>query len=216
MTTIPAAVQRVGLKGLRNVVLVAVAVNRMSLRDSAQRARLWRHSVKAACWSRQLARRSGACPPDEAFLGGLIHDLGTAVILSTQPAKADVALRLEREGRSRVEAEHWVFGQTHADLGALLCEIWSFAPDLVCAVALHHASIPDLRCHPSRTPLVDAVHAGCRLGMEAFDKAEARENAERFAALPEDFRAHHGLAPDLLEGLGDLQAEMDELLSWMK
>lgn len=77
---------------------------------------------------------------DDAVAGGLLHDVGKLVLISSEPG--DFAA-LAREAAERglplhtVEREH--LGITHADVGAYLLGLWGLPYPLVDAVARHHS-----------------------------------------------------------------------------
>jgi HD-like signal output (HDOD) protein len=93
---------------------------------------------------------------DQAFLAGLLHDVGTLVLAVQLPETLEAILA---DARSRkvpphlIEAER-LGGVTHAEVGAYLLGLWDFPARVVEAVAHHHA--------PERAgtsaPLVEVVY----------------------------------------------------------
>jgi HD-like signal output (HDOD) protein len=98
----------------------------------------WRHAIATGWAARSLA----ACAtqePDEAFLAGLMHDIGQLVLIALQPGPAAAALALARDtGCSAAAAEQKVFGCTHARVGALVGEHWCLPAAVVQAIGGHH------------------------------------------------------------------------------
>jgi HD-like signal output (HDOD) protein len=78
---------------------------------------------------------------DQAFLAGLLHDVGTLVLAIQLP---DLLESILREARSRqvpvhvIESEH-LEGVTHAEIGAYLLGLWDVPVAVVEAVAHHNA-----------------------------------------------------------------------------
>lgn len=134
----------VRLLGLRSVlgVLTAVAMHnaiRVDACPAFQFQVYWRHAVGTALAARALAPLAG-CHGDEAFLAGLMHDIGQLVLAAFHPAQAQAALTLAREqDLGADEAERRVIGVAHPAVGALVAAHWHFPPSIVQAVRCHHA-----------------------------------------------------------------------------
>lgn len=137
MQSIAQAVVFLGINTIKNIalgvaaigVLPAVSVGRF---DSA---RFLRHSMACAAASRVLASACAQVDPMEAFIAGLLHDLGKVVL----------AQHLAREFTLAVEYSQWhatslhvalqqTMGIDHAAIGAALLERWHFAAATVQAV----------------------------------------------------------------------------------
>jgi putative nucleotidyltransferase with HDIG domain len=98
----------------------------------------WRHSIAAALCARSLARRCHVAP-DDAFIAGLLHDIGRLVLASTCPHEYAqvVAYGLEHDV-SASQAEQRVLGFDHQRVGQLLAEQWKFPAVIQRAIAEHH------------------------------------------------------------------------------
>ena len=76
---------------------------------------------------------------DQAFLAGLLHDMGTMVLASNAPEDFLRAHELAKNENIDIShAEKQVFGTTHAEVGAYLLGLWGIDDDVVSAVAYHH------------------------------------------------------------------------------
>lgn len=127
----------------------------------------WSHAIAAAAASAVIAEALGA-NVDEAFTGGLLHDLGDLILFRSDPEMHGiVAARLATGRRSLVEQEQILFGRSHADVGADQLDRWFFPDRLVRAVRWHHCSPEALTDGLSR-----AVWAGERLGAVAAGTEE--------------------------------------------
>lgn len=76
---------------------------------------------------------------DEAFLGGLLHDVGKLVLVTNYPREYDGCVASSEEtGEPVTEAERQAFGITHAEAGMYLLRLWEL-PDVIAeTAALHH------------------------------------------------------------------------------
>jgi putative nucleotidyltransferase with HDIG domain len=133
ITTIDRAVAYLGMDTLGALVLghsvfqsgVATGIAGFSLEQ------LWQHSEKTAMAARAIAlsEKLTAAKADEAFLAGVLHDVGKVVF-------ATKAARLPRDASAvdivaQMEAHH-------AEVGAYLLGLWGFPNSIVEAVAFHH------------------------------------------------------------------------------
>ncbi|MFK5892588.1 MAG: response regulator [Pseudomonadota bacterium] len=83
----------------------------------------------------------------QAFLSGLLHDIGSLILASNMPKEYIQSRQLVTELVSISDAEKQVFGATHAEIGAYILGLWGLDNDVVAAVAYHHSpeSNPSLK-----------------------------------------------------------------------
>lgn len=144
ITTLGAAVARIGSTNASDLVL-AIGVTRVFVpRDDWERA-LWRHAVQVGIAARALVarKRPAGLVPDQAYVAGLLHDIGRFVLFREAPEK----LRLVDEGdwdrpEALVALETEICGLDHAELGALACRRWSIPDPIAFVVANHHRVAP--------------------------------------------------------------------------
>jgi putative nucleotidyltransferase with HDIG domain len=102
-------------------------------------AEFWRHSIATALCARSLARHARLAQ-DNAFIAGLLHDIGRLVLASGFPEHyAQVADYCAREGTTLGDAELRVLGVDHQRVGQLLGEAWKFPLAIQHAIGQHHA-----------------------------------------------------------------------------
>jgi HD-like signal output (HDOD) protein len=76
---------------------------------------------------------------EDAFIAGLLHDVGKLILGMECPQDVDRAVRTAREeGLTMHAAERKVAGMTHAELGGYLLGVWGLPYPIVEAVANHH------------------------------------------------------------------------------
>ena len=93
--------------------------------------RLWQHSLETGAAARAIAFSENLPPAkaDEAFLAGVLHDVGKVVYatraaaLSNDTQTVDFAAQMDAH---------------HAEVGAYLLGLWGFPNSIVEAVAFHH------------------------------------------------------------------------------
>jgi HD-like signal output (HDOD) protein len=164
------------LLGLNAVKNIAVAASLGELFRGVQicegfTARdLWTHCVAVAVTSRQLAREMKLPIADEAFLAGMIHDLGILVSLQTWPKELRQACELSRGGgRDFCQAEREVIGVDHPQLGAALAELWKFPRSCQLVASHHHQPATLADNHRMLVTLVFVADTICCQGNFGFN-----------------------------------------------
>lgn len=192
ISTITHAVVILGFNTVRNLVLGVSAfglLTQKSMPYGLNREQYWEHSVSVAVGSNILARKRLARlrnAPDETFIGGLLHDLGSLFLDSYFPVQYAVAMAFAaRESKSAWEAEKMVLGIDHMTVGRRIAEHWNFPPHLVAMVGGHH--------EPSRYKeyydMVAVVHAADWLAWQLEHKSSQHTK-------------HPGLLPEIITWLG--------------
>jgi HD-like signal output (HDOD) protein len=141
MVKIKDAVTYLGFATVRNLVLSAEIFSQWQAPkglSDVDPERLQIHAQCAAAACKALA--GGRATPDDAWLAGLLHDIGYWILIQECPEELAGALKLSRdEGLSLVDCERQITGATHAEIGAYLLGLWGLPYAIVEAVALHHA-----------------------------------------------------------------------------
>jgi putative nucleotidyltransferase with HDIG domain len=162
VTQVNQAVMLLGYSTIRNAVLSISVLESFPAKSSLpfDRREFWRHTIGTAIVARQLARLLKIGQEEEAFAGGILHDLGKLVLDQCLPEQFRLILAYVQEKNvSMLEAERQILGCTHAEIGEYLLERWRLPHSLVEAVALHHTPA-NIRSNPR---LVSVVHLGDHL-----------------------------------------------------
>jgi putative nucleotidyltransferase with HDIG domain len=136
IVTIPQALARLGLSQIRQIaILVAVNTKAFSSKTRAAAASALRHhSVATALWAQEIARlrRHNV---EEAFLCGLLQDVGT-------PALWQLAHEIELRGEAKATAEEIDahVARLHEAVGAQVVRAWKLSDAVADVVGRHHAS----------------------------------------------------------------------------
>lgn len=89
--------------------------------------------------SRLIFMKKDKARAEEAFLGGLIHDLGIIVAFQAFADRfGDLIGRVRDENVSWCQAETEIFGVDHQLLGMGLAAKWKFPMTLRAAIGFHH------------------------------------------------------------------------------
>jgi HD-like signal output (HDOD) protein/ActR/RegA family two-component response regulator len=141
MVRIKDAVTYLGFATIRNLVLSAEISSQWETSQSTLAVdpeQLQSHAQYAAAACKSLA--GGRVSADDAWLAGLLHDIGYWVLVQECPDELTRALELAQEKHLPLfECERQTTGATHAQIGAYLLGLWGLPYSIVEAVALHHA-----------------------------------------------------------------------------
>jgi putative nucleotidyltransferase with HDIG domain len=109
----------------------------------------WYHGLCVAVTARHLARQLGYANDDEAYLAGLLHDVGQLALLTTDPDRYPRMLRDCVGEQVLMIQEQAAFGLTHAQVGAWLAKRWNLHSLFADSILYHHESLERIRdAHP--------------------------------------------------------------------
>lgn len=132
------AMSRIGFASLKSIV-VAVSTKDIYKTFGEAEKLLWEHSVGVSIASQTVAQAIGEFKPDEIFTGGLMHDIGKALLNNKDHKKySQVFQKVHAEGKSFIEAELELYDFTHAEVGFLLIDKWNLPEILTDVIRLHH------------------------------------------------------------------------------
>ena len=146
VSTLRQILARLGLKTTRNLILTSSArgyflSNKKGMRTWGQN--LWQHSVETGLAARRIADAIGFSDPEEAFIGGLVHDIGKLIILMLFPDPFKEILKLKKvDLMNSKSAENQIIGLDHEQIGRLLMDRWNM-PDSAKACAEYHHRYQD-------------------------------------------------------------------------
>ncbi|QDU35146.1 HDOD domain protein [Poriferisphaera corsica] len=137
------AIVLLGLNAVKNIAIAASLAKLFrggKICNSFDAHDLWNQAIASATATRLLGEKIGLGLPDEAFLAGLIHDIGMMVeIQAKRPKFVEVMQKLEEnpDGKLR-EYEEAVIGADHEQFGAALCRTWKFPQSFAYVTGFHH------------------------------------------------------------------------------
>jgi putative nucleotidyltransferase with HDIG domain len=137
--TLDHALALLGLHAVRNLVLAA-SLRQVFARFGLMEKLLFEHSTTCGPVARRLARElSCGAEPEEAFVAGLLHDLGKIVLANSHRTEYEaVVARTYNQRIGFVEAERAAFGFHHGELGGEVARRWQLAPIHEQVIRYHH------------------------------------------------------------------------------
>jgi putative nucleotidyltransferase with HDIG domain len=104
----------------------------------------WQHSFMTGMLSERVAKWIEYSEPEQAYLGGLLHDVGMLPLMMVaaeeDPPNADIAVKF---GSGSLDSEKNNFGLNHCEVGRTIGTSWNFFPSFIDIFENHH--------HPERS-----------------------------------------------------------------
>jgi HD-like signal output (HDOD) protein len=176
--TVDRAVAVLGLAAIRGVAasgcLDRLTPPRSGKAFDPERFRL--HSLAVACAAQELASATGAAVPGEAYMAGLLHDIGWLLLVKADPAAmARYTPPPTTDHATVMAAELAHFATTHEDCALLLTQTWAMPDWLAQSIVGHHtidAAPPAVRTSglaalPGLLALADHAAQAAGFGLQA-------------------------------------------------
>ncbi|MGD8452564.1 MAG: HDOD domain-containing protein [Phycisphaerae bacterium] len=138
------AVVILGSRAVRSFVVAICA--RQALMDKGpttpEHTAAWNHALAVATASELIARHVGYKPLEEAFVAGLLHDVGQLAMIGFKPALMRDVLRGRPSEACRLQRERDNFGLDHTEAGFRILAAWKL-PEALCEAARCHHHPPE-------------------------------------------------------------------------
>lgn len=218
--TLKQALVRMGLVLVRDVVMEAAmqltSIDAEGFNQTLESVR--RHSA-AVAWISRFVARNTAIEADNAFLMGLLHDVGLSFAL------VGVAQYQKLNGLpARLSAPSWrVAEEVHESFSAQVLASWGLPAHLGQVVGHHHGLMIDGRPHPQVavltvaeqiatdlgwgvTPVVEATREHCSLVL-AFELSNMEKTEQALEVLCLDLEHFERIRADVVRVLETLKAQ---------
>jgi len=171
ISTIDKAVALLGMKAVKALALsvsmfdITGDITHFNVIDFKE---FWRHNLEMAVISRQLAGLFKSSQPEEAFVCGLMHDLGVLFFVQEYPEEYVQTLKLVENGKKLEEAERQVMRFSHSEVGALIARAWNLPEMIRLSIAEHHNpnASPDMQKKLEPWQIINLAHRYCRKGLD--------------------------------------------------
>ena len=151
--------------GTRLVRLIATCLSIQSLFDRSagsvtpDLSAFWGHSLMVAELSRSLASSTNYPRPEEAYLAGLLHDVGELILLSAIGEPYAELLEVSANESLLQSLELEKFGVHHGQIGTWLADKWQLDTLFADGILFHHASAEEIATASTLPQLVWVAHA---------------------------------------------------------
>ena len=142
ISTLDFAIVILGFDTLKDAVLSVALISHLNKNVSKDfdMTAFWNHSIATSIIARELTKHlDNKAHATEAFVGGLIHDLGILILNQYFRKEFELVIGIVNSGSATIlEAERKVFGATHDEVGSWLGQRWNFPKGLTEIVRFHH------------------------------------------------------------------------------
>ncbi len=185
------AITLLGFKNIKSLILLVTASNLFSkMKKTTFHKKFWRHSIMTAFLSKNITIRCRKNEyAEEAFLGGLLHDIGQAVFFNYDRERYLEILEKEKANIEPLEKlEVDAFNVDHRDVGAAVLAKWNF-PEVFVDIAKEHDRLNITSSHKS---VIITVTVGGLLseklgfGIFADDKKELYSKILPYSCLKQE------------------------------
>ena len=200
ITSIKQASTLLGMRKLRIMALsfsIVHAIRRTGHDETFDYEEYWRKALTAAVASRLLATKTARPLTEEAFVAGLLHNIGlVACFLAAPDLFAPLLKRHSTHGTWTVEDEIEILGASHAVLSAELLSLWKLPESLVNAVRNYRQSTPFSAGQPVAPHLTHLVCAGVAIAdlfagdANVADIELCRERCVQLTGIDRDMLEH--------------------------
>ncbi len=130
----------------------------------------WKHSLVTAEIARLIAEKMGDVSVEEAYLAGLLHDVGRLALLAVAPKEYALSF-LAEDDENLCALEQRTLQITHAQVGASMIEHWKLDSFLADSVLYHHDPVARLKNVPRLVRVVSLAHRLVALDSDLEDAA---------------------------------------------
>lgn len=140
--TVSRAVTQLGTRAVKAIAL-STGVHQLFGGDKIiiDRVLFWRHSLEAAIACREIARACDYHPIEEAFVLGLMHDLGLLILESQFPELFKTIWQQVKAGQDLINAEETHLGTNHMRVAQFILDLWKLPEFMGEAIARHHDTL---------------------------------------------------------------------------
>ena len=218
ISNISEAIALLGYKSVSNIVLAATVYSSMDKGLSGyalDRGELWRHSLMVAYTARELAKITEKVTAEDAYVGGLLHDIGKVILNDYVRFGYGIIVKMVEEKHIPfTEAEVQVLGFDHAAIGEILISKWDMPESYRTVVAYHHKpnELPEDKMQYQ--PLLDVVTLanticlmlGIGLGADGLQAYMFPESIERLG-----IKNFENLLSEMVDFVGNVSNDMGDM-----
>ncbi len=184
IATIPRAISVLGFQVVRSLAMLAFSRSLFSQTSNALfKTHIWQHSLLTAIAAQVVCTALGeAKQQDEAFIAGLMHDMGKVLMFTHDPKKYTEVIKLcLAEDLPSVEIETRLYGFDHYQVGSEAVSQWRLPERFIDYMGKPLAPVPE--SYAREPVLLGLAVANCLIGSHGIGAIAMPDVDTRRAAL---------------------------------
>ncbi len=161
VTDVSEAVAYLGFDEVKRLALGVTVFEKMfksGKQKQFDRIFFWRHCLCVAALSMAIAEETQSANPGEAYINGLLHDLGKIFFdLQGCVDYGDFITTLAKSAGPMIAQERELMGMGHDDVGAFYSSLWNLPESLTLAIQYHHQRYDHLSLSGEESQLISIV-----------------------------------------------------------
>lgn len=149
VSSLKEAIRVMGFNQLKSIIITASTFSIFRSGAHAKIAQiLWEHSFATALGARLIVQKYGGLDMEDAYLCGLLHDIGKLALLKTAPnVYEEIIEKVRHNNLPFIQVEAKELGFNHVNVGHVLLTRWQFPTNLISQISMHHSSNPNKKEH---------------------------------------------------------------------
>lgn len=145
VNTVSHAIAVLGFSSTKNIVLTTSVLSTLSLKAPVRGfnlAAFWKHSAAVGAIAKLIAKEVAPQKQEEAFIAGLLHDIGKLILAICAPEDFTKCLKLAISKKCLfLNAEQELLGINHTDIATIVNEKWKLPAEFAMVLTSHHKKI---------------------------------------------------------------------------
>lgn len=196
------AVVYLGADTIKNIAVTASVqqvFSKLRKNEHLSMSRFWWDSFSSAIYAKRIARQIAYANVEEAYLAGLLHDLGELLLWMNFAEECTGIQNSVENKTAQCKAEEEQIGVNHCEAGAWLVKQWKLNSFIADTVLYHHASLEQVK---GAFPLVKIVYLAeqfCHVGEGNFEDVYATGNELFDMGAEQIDEIHKGVKEEITE-----------------
>ncbi len=201
INNISEAVAYIGVDNLRNMIILD-AIKNLFKDDSGKnifsKNRLWLHCSVTSICSQMIAERIFVTRGEDAFLCGILHDIGIIVEAQVAPEKFETFCKnFVPETQDMTTQEKQILGTDHTVLGGMLTAEWKLPQELCYGITAHHSQLKTVTPESHAGTLQIAEYLIARLEYNAFPDVISGMSPPLLSHIKDNIMGYRAIVDDL-------------------
>lgn len=191
--TITRVIKSLGIKPIRDIfgsLAIFQDSNDLRLKSGFDLYAFWKHSVFTALAAEAIAAEMPRINPEEAYLSGLLHDIGKLAIARFAPTANKKLEKIQNSLDLPLQTEEKVLQTNHLEIGAAIAKHVLFPPMLIDVIRNHHLNTVNTIRASLKHQMIAVVHTARSISQTFYNREtamhhffEGRERAEHLLRL---------------------------------